>query len=284
MKGSAIFVDTSIQIARFFREKSMKDQIEERLSNYDIAVSSSIVLQEFKRRVLNEALYLLNKLNDKGSYQKVKRHIEHGLPIQYKKSRRKQQICLQTLETIFELGETNDAELTERAIRYLRDLLKFGLTLFRQSLGHIIEGTNCYLSRQSVIELKPYERYQIGEKRCSKVREHCPILEFLSGHNELGRNLLNFLETISEDQQTIEIKNSIVFLNEYLHGTIDVREKDPCLTVGDLLIALESNYIPNFYTMNYVESQYFCKALKQNLIVRPNNPEKDDEVFSFNAG
>jgi len=62
MKGSAIFLDTSIQIARFFREKRMKNRIEERLSNYDMVVSSSIVLQEFKRRVLSEALYLLNQL------------------------------------------------------------------------------------------------------------------------------------------------------------------------------------------------------------------------------
>ncbi|HEX9971847.1 MAG TPA: hypothetical protein VGD14_07235, partial [bacterium] len=75
---------------------------------------------------------------------------------------------------------------------------------------------------------------------------------------------------------------SVAFLNEYFQGNIDIREKDPCLTVGDLLIALESNYIPDFYTMNYLESHYFCKALKQNLFVRPNNPDKDEEVFPFN--
>jgi hypothetical protein len=31
---------------------------------------------------------------------------------------------------------------------------------------------------------------------------------------------------------------------------------DPCLTVGDLLIALESEKIPVFYTINAKESQY----------------------------
>jgi len=281
MKGSAIFLDTSIQIARFFREKDMKKRIEERLSNYDMVVSSSIVLHEFKRRVLNEAYYLLNQLNDKGSFQAVLRHISHVLP---KEHRRKQQICLQMLETIFELGEANDAELTERAIRYLRDLLKFGLAIFRQSLGHLIKGTDCYLSRQSVIEIKPYERYQIGEKRCSNVKNLCPVMVFFSENRQICKELHDYLQIIPESQQTKEIKESVTFLNEYVQEKIDIREKDPCLTVGDLLIALESNYIPNFYTMNYQESQYFCKALKQNLIVRPNNPENNDEVFSFNAG
>ena len=243
MKGSAIFLDTSIQIARFFREKRMKNRIEERLSNYDMVVSSSIVLQEFKRRVLGEAYYLLNQLNDKGSYQAVKRHISHVLP---KEQKRKQQICLQMLETVFEISEANDAELTERAIRYLRDLLKFGLAAFRQSVGHLIKGTDCYLSRQSVVEIKPYERYEIGEKRCSKVKNLCPILGFLSENSELCKDLLDFLKIVPENQQTGEIKKSVAFLNEYLQGKIDVREKDPCLTVGDLLIALESNYIPIF--------------------------------------
>lgn len=279
MKGNAIFLDTSIQIARFFREKGMKKRIEERLSTYDMVVSSSIVLQEFKRRIMNEALYLLKQLNDKGSYSAVKRHISHVLPVQY---RRKQQICLQMLETVFEMDEENDAELTERALRYLRDLLKFGLATFRQSIGHLIRGTGCYLSNQSVLEIKAYEKYEIGEKKCSKVKEYCPILEFLSEHSELCKKLLNFLNVIPEGLQTSEIKNSITFLNEYVQGNIDIREEDPCLTVGDLLIALESNYIPNFYTMNYLESQYFCKALNQTLIVRPNNPEKDDEVSLFN--
>ena len=52
--------------------------------------------------------------------------------------------------------------------------------------------------------------------------------------------------------------------------------KEPCLSIGDLLIALESSNFSTFYTMNGKESQHLCPSLKQNFIVRPRNPEKED--------
>lgn len=47
------------------------------------------------------------------------------------------------------------------------------------------------------------------------------------------------------------------------------RKSDPCLEVGDLIIALESIDVQTFYTLNRKESLHFCRVLDQDLIIRP---------------
>lgn len=271
--GTAIFTDTSILIARLLREPEMKKAIEERLASYDITVSSPIVIQEFKRRVINEAIYLMNQLNAKESYERVKRHVINVLPEQW---RRKQRICLNMLEEIFE--SANDGELTDRAKRYLRTLIKFGVPRLRKSLGHIVHGTGCYLSSYPVREKKAYKRYDLVKKRCSSVSNLCNVAEFLKENIGLCKKIFEKLSELPE--KTKELENACEFLKRFIENPDIVHQLDPCLSVGDLLIAIESQIIPDFYTMNYKESKIFCSILSQKLIVRPNNPNTPDTINS----
>jgi hypothetical protein len=274
--GTAIFTDTSIHIARLLREPEMKKIIKQRLTSYDLVVSSSVVVQEFKRRVLPEAIYLMiNQLNHRGSYQKVRRHVTI-LPDEWK---RKRQICFGMLDKIFEtVGKTDDSELTERAKRYLHTLIKHGVKYFQSKVDHVIPGTNCYLSKLPVKVKKPYKKYEPIETKCSKVSPLCPIVDFLKEKIELCKQLLGHLSNLPN--KTKELESTLEFLRGFVTNPDAVHEKDPCYCVGDLLIALESYNIPDFYTMNYKESKVFCDILDQNLIVRPNNPDKPDEIYS----
>ncbi len=81
-EGNAVFLDTSIQIARIVHNEEIKVRIAWRISQYDLTVSSEVVKQEFKRRLLKEAQYLLNQLNRLTSLQKVMRHVIDNLPPQ----------------------------------------------------------------------------------------------------------------------------------------------------------------------------------------------------------
>lgn len=272
--GTAVFPDTSIHIARFLRESQMKEAINRRLAFYDIVISSPVVIQEFKRRVIHEAVYLMNLLNTKGSYEKVKRHVLNVLPEQ---QNRKRNICLNTLEEIFRTG-ADDAELTERAKCYLRTLIKFGVKKLRTQIGHIVGGTGCYLSTCTVKEIMPYKHYELGSKKCSNVSKQCPIVSFLKEKGELCKQLLQCLSITSNKSK--ELESAVIFLQDFLLNSDLVHQNDPCYTVGDLLIAIESHGIPDFYTMNYKESNVYCNFLGQKLIVRPNNPEnKEEELF-----
>ncbi len=276
--GTAIFTDTSIHIARLLREPEIKKMVEQRLASYDLVVSSSVVVQEFKRRVMSDAIYLINQLNQRGSYQKVRRHVEI-LPDKWK---RKQQICFGMLNEIFEtVGRVDDSELTERAIRYLHTLIKHGITNFKRKLGHVIPGTECYLSKLPIKVKERYKRYEPIETKCCKVFPLCSVADFLKEKIDLCKQLLEYLSDLPD--KTKELESTLGFLREFITNPETIHKKNPCYCVGDLLIALESNKIPDFYTMNYKESKFFCDVLDQNLIVLPNNPDNPERTCSKNS-
>src|SRR5208282_3205176 len=129
------FLDTTIQIARLVHCRITKDRIKLEISSFDCSVTSLVVWQEFKRRLLKDAKYLINLLNNYGSYDETMRHVTR-LP---KEQRRKQMICLGTLQSIMDAAgaRRGDAELAERGQRILRSLIQGGLRRFEQSVDFV---------------------------------------------------------------------------------------------------------------------------------------------------
>ena len=72
---AALFLDTSIQIARMLHSSEMKKRIQERIDVYDRTATGLVVRQEFRRRVLKEAEYLLRLLHRYKSYDEVYHHV-----------------------------------------------------------------------------------------------------------------------------------------------------------------------------------------------------------------
>lgn len=269
-----IFLDTSIIIALMFHSPEMKQRIRERLKQHPFSVSSLVVQQEFKRRILKEAQYLLNQLNDKGSFKKVKRHVIDYLVYDH----RKRNICLDMLETIFEdaVDGITDAELTERARRTLRTLLRVGIADMQTIVNHIIWESGCACANSKIREKVPYKRYDFGSDKCSKVKERCGIETFLDAKEKELRAILERLKVIKK--KSFELQKAEKFIETILGNFSSAADLDPCYTVGDLIIALESAEIPIFYTLNSKESQHLCRALNQDLIVRKKNPIHEDIV------
>jgi hypothetical protein len=75
------------------------------------------------------------------------------------------------------------------------------------------------------------------------------------------------------------LKKAEEFIEKVLAGNTVSPSLNACLTVGDLMIALESVNFQHFYTMNKKESEHLCFALGQNMIVRPSYSIKDDEFY-----
>ena len=268
-----IFIDTSIAIAAMIHSSDTKKRIAERIRLHSGSVTSLIVKQEFKRRLLKEAQYLLNQLNSKGSFRKVLRHVSDILPPQQE---RKRNICLDMMLTVFEQAE--DAELTERAKKYLRALLRTGLREFEERFNSIVWASGCACSTQPVVEREKYRRYDFGEERCSKTRGACGVIDFLQSKRSEMERVLQYLRSIRPDKKTIELQRSESFIMKVVADCSMATNLDPCLSMGDLMIALESMGIPVFYTLNGKESQHLCRALGQSLVVRKKNPEHEDVV------
>lgn len=272
---SEVFLDTSIMIARVIHAPETKHRIADRVNSFDTSLTSLVVKQEFRRRLLNEAQYLLDQLNKKESYEKVLRHITDFLPPQ---QYRKRNICLQMLLTVFE--EADDSELTDRAKRYMRQLLQHGLKEFDNSVSQVLWDSGCACSQHPVKERIPYKRYEFGPNECSKTGDACGVVEFLRTRGREMRCVLDKLKSLPETKKSDELKRTESFIEKVLDDPVSAQKLDTCLKVGDLMIAMESVGISVFYTLNSKESQHLCRALGQTLIVRRKNPEHEDVVCS----
>ncbi len=275
--GTAVFLDTTIQIGRFVHAPEMKERIRARISAYDVSVTGLVVRLEFKRRLLREAEYLLRLLNRLGSYRKVIRHVTDNLPPQ---QARKRNICLEALETVLDEG---DADLTERARIYLRSLLTQGLREFDAVVDSVLKESGLYCARLGVRELKKYHKYDLGRDKCDAHHKACGMAAFLQAHKNDLRKVRAHLSTLDSNEKSDELQRAEAFIALYFNKPEDALRDEPCLRVGDLMIAIESAQIPAFYTMNGKESQHLCRPLGQELVVRPRYHVHADKVCPAKA-
>src|SRR6266446_834423 len=74
-KEAPVFLDTSIQIARWVHSDRVKKHIKQRIDQHERIVTGLVVRQEFRRRLLKEAEYLLRLLYRYNSFDEVYHHV-----------------------------------------------------------------------------------------------------------------------------------------------------------------------------------------------------------------
>ncbi len=270
--SSAAFLDSSIQIARFVHSAETKQKIKERLARYTLTITGEVVKQEFKRRLLQEAKYLLGVLEKRGSFQGMYQQV---LRLSHPRQQRKRNICLQMIGQVF--ATAGDPELSERLKLYLHYLITLGLDDFDESVGHIRKDSGCACARIPIQEKKRFSRYEFGTDKCSETAPgQCGIVQFLKDNAAQLQSILSKLQSLPTETKSAELKQAEEFIKQVLKNNVPADTLDPCYRVGDLIIALESIGIPVFYTFNGKESQHLCRALNQTLVVRKQNPELDD--------
>jgi hypothetical protein len=274
-KEAPVFLDTSIQIARLVHGPQTKAGIRQRLAQHERAFTGLVVRQEFKRRLLKEAEYLLRLLHRYKSFDEVHQHVIR-LFGSWPGTVRKRTICLQTLAQVH---GGNDAERTERLQLYLRSLLVTGLKQFDRKFGEVLKDSACACAQVDIVENQALRRYDLGPEHCSRTKPgDCGIVKFLTTRQPNWKAIRARLNSIPDTEKSSEIKNAERFLDRLVKVPDKARNDDPCLTIGDLVIALESVGISVFYTLNCNESQHLCRALDQTLIVRPIDPTKPEVI------
>jgi hypothetical protein len=266
-----IFLDTSVVIRSDLGTKEIKQRISERVRNYDGTVTGLVVRQEYKRRLLAEAQYLLRQLHEKKSLAALHDHVLNVLPPQQE---RKRKISLGLIAKFFPNAE--EPERTERFARTLRTLLRVGLQQFDETFDRIVWHSGCSCAKFPVTEVVPYKRYDLGPTKCSKTGGTCGITDFLKSRKVECNAILRRLKELAIEKKSKQLQSIERLLEKVLEDPSNAPNLDPCLTVGDLVIALESVGIRTFYTLNSKESQHLCRALNQDLIIRPNDPTKEE--------
>jgi hypothetical protein len=259
--GSAIFIDTSVQLLRFIGNKDVKASIDSRLSGYGFSVTSLVVRQEFKRRFLTDVRYVRTAL-EKNEFDtsETLRYINAKLSSPH--NRRKLSICLNVLASTGFNGH-DLPDMGEKCHLMLSRWEDFGLDLFDASVGQVVRYSGCGCGASTTL----------GPTKCSVIKT-CKINEFIRSRQDQSECILDFLKNATSPSKTAEIQKAEATLNGWLNtGTLPDSD-NPCLTVGDLIIALESEGIPAFYTQNARESQFLCSAQEQTMIVQRNDGDE----------
>jgi hypothetical protein len=149
---------------------------------------------------------------------------------------------------------------------------------FDNSVDAVIPDSGCACGLQAVKEIEAYKKYELGFTSCKEFKAQCGIKEFLSNKVGAIRDIKDFLESVPPAQKSDELKAIAAAIPQILSETTTVEEMELCKTVGDLLVALESSHIPNFYTQNLRESRHLCPALRQTMIYRDSHPDNDDVI------
>jgi hypothetical protein len=270
----AIFVDTSVQILRIIGSKGHKTRIRERLDKYGLIVTSLVVRQEFNRRFLTEMRYLIEQLDRRDSLPDLLHHLNQGLGPFH---RRKAVICIAIVTTFLERQVFSESteEQRDRFRVYLEMLLEGGLDDFDEMVHHVIEESDCAAGRISI--RRKGSRYDFGHEKCSR-HPNCKIQAMLLEKVAAVTALQSALEALPKPAPTNELESARNFFEKVAKDPECVRGCEPCLKVGDAIIAVKSAGIPSFYTKNYKESRHLAPALGQTLIVRPNREDLDDIV------
>jgi hypothetical protein len=269
--GTAVFLDTSIQIARIVHADEVKGRIKDSIDGYDLRVISLVVKQEFKRRLLEQVVWCLNQLNHPSNpktYEQLIRHVTDFTPAQRENEKKIRQQILMTVMG----GPAND--LTERANRLLRVMLRTALSVFDGENDHVVRASGCACASYPIVEKKPYKRYELGPNKCTECDRKCGVEQFLADRDAKLTEILAILGDLPTSKKTnadgrrTQLGKIEDFIVSFQGKHDSAAPNSPCLTVGDLIIALESAGIPDFYTINVKESQYLCRAMGQTMIWR----------------
>jgi hypothetical protein len=278
-----LFLDTSIHIARLLHGPAQKARVEARAGNY-LRSSGLVCRQEFKRRILKTAEYLLGVLDERKGYENAHAYMTRLIQNQYQK--RRATICLHLLA---QATGNADQDKTDRLRVKLRTLILTGLKQFDGWLDRLAPDSGCGCGRCEVRQVKKPKSgrtvFEFGGDKCSQLGAgQCGIVAFLRSRTTERVAIRTELARVAPDKKSAEIQASETFLTAVESDPQSAPSQNPCLVVGDLIIALESAAAgaKAFYTMNGRESQYLCKALGQTLIVRKPDEQQDDVICPGN--
>ena len=138
MQDDIVYLDTSILIGLFIHAPKIKIEIREKIGFYSFVLSGQIAEQEFIRRLLREADYLLHQLKRRKTVAAVQRHLLDLSTFQNRKFR----ICLQAITTVDE--ESNEEDKADRLKYFLEELLDGSLDEIRLNfVSSIVDDARC---------------------------------------------------------------------------------------------------------------------------------------------
>jgi len=273
------FIDTSVFIARHAHSPTQAQKVESATGagSGRTKVSGLVVRQELKRRMLGDAEYLFRLLDEKNGFEEALHHLNRLRQLPYQANRAG--ICLGLMASI---TGVDDQDKTDRLKAKLRRFILTCLAKFDGWVDHLERGSGCHCATLDPVERKKRGGrvvFEMGDDKCG-TGGTCHVGQFLTRMSDSSTAIQSHLAATLEPNGRKELHDILAFLNDTTSAEFTATDRNPCLTVGDLLIALESvaANCAEMYTMNHRDSLPLCAALGQQLRILSHKPEVEDVV------
>jgi hypothetical protein len=263
---SKLFLETTIQIERLSADIDRKEKIEEKISRFDWTLSSTYVKMEFKRRFVQDLVYLYNEallgaenIGDVFSRINKLRSDYHN---------RKIKGIMASFHRFF--SDKGDEEVSgplgkgtlEKAVPYFKNLIEIVWEQFSREINEIIDETGCYNAKTGPKLIR--EKFDNRIKKCKKEDIKCKIIEFFNQKREYFKTIyeeLSRMDCLDDEQQ--KLKN-----------TLEIALKDPgimterknCWNCGDAIIAVESPGDVVLCTTNLKHFEPICSKINKKCL------------------
>jgi len=236
-----VFLDTTIQIERVTATRARQAEIARALTGAQV-ITSTYVLGEYLRTLVQDALVLYNLVRKAGQLYDVETQIAHLL------NKRSASRCLLLWASLHRAGVYEPAKL----LRTLRVYIEYGLVnRFMVGVNELLDITACGLAQERPVRLR--EAYRLRAQCTRRVKE-CDLAERLAGYRPQVRALADGLQDHPD-----------AALARILEDPHVARGRNCTWYLGDLVIALELPSDAALYTTNRRHFEPLCTLLGKQI-------------------
>ena len=264
--NSKLFLETTVQIDRFSADRKKKQEIDNIISQFSQILSSTYVKMEFRRRFIQDLVYLYNeallgaetladaflridKLSSDYHNRKIKGIIASFC--RYFSDIKDEEIQ----------GPSGKA-LLERAIPYFRQFILSAWEDFDQGIHAILNETDCYHAKTGPVLIG--KKFDNTMSKCKKADVRCKIVEFFVQNRGTLKKIYERLSQMDYlDGEQEKTKNILEKALEYPQNMAD---RQNCWNFGDAIIAVESPEDAVLLTTNIKHFEPMCSKVGKRCI------------------
>ncbi|MCK4765889.1 MAG: hypothetical protein KAW12_27055 [Candidatus Aminicenantes bacterium] len=259
---SKLFLETTIQIDRCSSDIDKKEKIDQVISRFSEISSSTYVKMEFKRRFIQDLVYLYHILIGSENFKDVWFRISK-LRSDYHK--RKINGIIASFCGFFADHENEEvhgplgSELLEKAVRYFRNIIEVAWESFNREVSEVLDETGCYNAK--IGPTRKGEKFDNRTKKCKKEDIKCKIVEFFTRNRKSFKKIykkLCQLDCLDDEQE--KLKN---ILENALKKPRIMADRKNCWNCGDAIIAAESPGDAVLFTTNIKHFEPICSEIKK---------------------
>ncbi|MFA5166961.1 MAG: hypothetical protein WC530_00360 [Candidatus Omnitrophota bacterium] len=272
MTKGALFLETSIQIARRFHHPKERTRIEANFKDSPVLLTSSYVKMEYLRRVIGDLIYLYQVATRVGNFGEILWCIQKLDLYQ----RRKLQTNLQGIGTFFYSSLGNDtSEVLEKLKIWLKQTIDDSQDMFDELVDSISDETCCEKARN--FPQKNGETYS-GFGRCKGQQKQCKIDEFFSANLSAFKEIVDALKALPPEEKDEELNKMEEILEKALQHPKNMLDYKNCWKCGDAIISVECPAKALLLTLNVKHYKVLMPAIEKKILLMQDASEIKEEA------